>query len=656
MRAHDLTRTVPHTARAAVWCLWCGAVVAWNVLALHTERARQPCSMADCSLLTMACLGRPLKLGMLYDCRSDQLLPGVTLWDTSQLQETIDKCPLPETECHILTEDTIRVKAHSLGIHAGLKLSTLADLVSVSGSAKFLYNHRESKHQARVTLQYSMTSHFEQLAMPDVDKIQYSDVFERGNATHVVTGVVYGVDAFFVFNRHVEKDESVLEIYGKMAAAVNGIPEVTISGEGELKIEDAEKAFTDEMTCQFHGDILLPENPTTFKGAVEMYKRLPKFIAGDSENMKVVPKRVWLYPLCKLNSKAAQLMLEVSPNLVNLAQSLSQCLQDLAMQANDLISSEVCSYFVCIRKQISLFLRLISSYDMYITKQLSSVLPQVRGGSAKEDILAEVFQRNSASPFNCDSLSLWLQGKVQENQILQEYLDGLKDKGDGDDNVLFTFSPGELDGTLMDLSLSYAICFAFKVPCGNDPFLQKLSDYLNDSSCTEQSTQLMTKEWFQDMTLISEIKAKAKVFKALASATGKSESIKFLVTHLEEDDTKKGSAILLYNGSGPLESYQPPDKPSKPEMIWAASDRIYFTWSAPQNGKPTHYTFCYRQKRDHPHQWKEGKAGITESAILSNLNSETTYLVKIRAHFEIGLCLDSDVSNPIKTAKGCIIL
>ena len=31
-------------------------------------------------LLEMPCLGRPFQLGTLYDCRSDSLIPGVTLW------------------------------------------------------------------------------------------------------------------------------------------------------------------------------------------------------------------------------------------------------------------------------------------------------------------------------------------------------------------------------------------------------------------------------------------------------------------------------------------------------------------------------------------------------------------------------------------------
>ena len=38
-------------------------------------------------ILIMPTLGRPFQLGMLYDVRSDKILPGVTLWDPDDLQK-----------------------------------------------------------------------------------------------------------------------------------------------------------------------------------------------------------------------------------------------------------------------------------------------------------------------------------------------------------------------------------------------------------------------------------------------------------------------------------------------------------------------------------------------------------------------------------------
>ena len=89
--------------------------------------------MDHSSLLVMPCLGRPFKLGMLYDCRGDQIIPGETLWDSNHLEQSVEKSQLPETEFHVLTKDTISEKMRSLKIFSNLKLNALAGtLLNVS--------------------------------------------------------------------------------------------------------------------------------------------------------------------------------------------------------------------------------------------------------------------------------------------------------------------------------------------------------------------------------------------------------------------------------------------------------------------------------------------------------------------------------------------
>ena len=76
--------------------------------------------------------------------------------------------------------------------------------------------------QSRVTLQYACTSTFEQLTMEQlaVDKIKHHDIFEKGEATHVVTGILYGGEAFFVFNRDVGKEENYRDVHANMEMLV----------------------------------------------------------------------------------------------------------------------------------------------------------------------------------------------------------------------------------------------------------------------------------------------------------------------------------------------------------------------------------------------------------------------------------------------------
>ena len=129
----------------------------------------------------MPCLGRPFQLGMLYDCRDDRLIPGVTLWDHSALQNALDSRPHEGLQFSFVAEDTMENKSTILEVDAGLKLSLLGGLVSVTGSAKFLDDQRISMQQARVSLKYSKTSRFEQLTMEHlaVDKVQHPNIFRK---------------------------------------------------------------------------------------------------------------------------------------------------------------------------------------------------------------------------------------------------------------------------------------------------------------------------------------------------------------------------------------------------------------------------------------------------------------------------------------------
>ena len=597
--------------------------------------------------LQMPCLGRPFQLGMLYDCRDDRLITGVTLWDNRALQDALDSRPHEGVQFSFAAEDTIENKTAMLGVEAGLKLSLLGGLVNVSGSAKYLDDQKSSKQQARVSLKYSMTSRFEQLTMQHlaVDKVQHPNVFENGDATHVVTAVLYGAEAFFVFDREVSRNEKYRDIHGRMTVMIKKLPSISIEGDGMLNLNDNEKGEVDKLQCQFHGDIVLPEYPTTFQEAVKTYKQLPQLLNDGS--CPKVPKKVWLYPLCKLDSSAAQLVQEIGTGLVTQTQQLFEELDKLRVQATDLQKSDVYTNFPGIQKQLSQFTEMISEYKVGIAKRVSTILPQIRGGGTEEKKLVEVFEQHHSSPFNQHSLSLWLRGKEQEEKVLQQYLTSLQCH-----NVQFAFSPGDLDAIIADLDINHVLCFAFKVAGSCCIFLDTMFNYLLASEMSHAQTK--PKSWCQNKALINDMKTKAKVFKSFAKANEDSADTKFIVTDLSEENDDmpdEGADILLYSG-GPSESYEPPSQPGKPKCSSITHDSIQLTWSKPQYGSKNiqSYTVLYHQEGDSPDQWKEQNSD-SEFTTLSKLKAETIYHVKIRAQCEIGMSLDGERSDPIKTEK-----
>ncbi|XP_025051369.1 neoverrucotoxin subunit beta-like, partial [Alligator sinensis] len=79
--------------------------------------------------IEMSALGRPFQLGMLYDCRKETLIPGISLWDLDTLRNDVDTKPQSKTEFQIIASDTIDAKASALNITTSLKASFFCGLV-----------------------------------------------------------------------------------------------------------------------------------------------------------------------------------------------------------------------------------------------------------------------------------------------------------------------------------------------------------------------------------------------------------------------------------------------------------------------------------------------------------------------------------------------
>ncbi|XP_074477001.1 cytolytic toxin-beta [Sebastes fasciatus] len=262
--------------------------------------------------MAVAALGRPFTLGMLYDGRKDELIPGITLWDETALQKNTIWSSQHSSEFQIATSDSTEETTSLLDVDASLKASFLSGLIEVEGSAKYLNDTKKYKNQSRVTCQYKATTDFTHLLMNDIATMntQQIEVIEKGFATHVVTGIQYGANAFFVFDSGKLEASSVQDIQGSMKAVIKKIPSFNIEGKVDIKLSDKEKALTEKFSCKFFGDFLLESNPSTFVDAVKTYIQLPKLLGEKAE--KGVPVKVWLMPLKNLYSKAAELTSVIS--------------------------------------------------------------------------------------------------------------------------------------------------------------------------------------------------------------------------------------------------------------------------------------------------------------------------------------------------------
>ncbi len=137
-------------------------------------------------------------------------------------------------------------------------------------------------------MHYSETSRFDQLTMTQLGQITYPQVFDQKTATHVVTAVLYGAQAFMVFERSFAEDENKQDIERELNVMVKKFPIFSIEGEGAAKMTDEDNKKAENITCTFHGDVHLEQqNPTTYLEALAVYKKLPKTAEGKSRRNAV---------------------------------------------------------------------------------------------------------------------------------------------------------------------------------------------------------------------------------------------------------------------------------------------------------------------------------------------------------------------------------
>ena len=67
-----------------------------------------------------------------------------------------------------------------------------------------------------------------------------------------------------------------------------------------------------------------------------------------------------------------------------------------------------------------------AEFKLDFVKQLSHILPQVRGGTLGEKKLASFLSKVQESPFNKESITNWLNFKEGELNTLSQYLDVLE--------------------------------------------------------------------------------------------------------------------------------------------------------------------------------------------------------------------------------------
>ncbi|XP_075314023.1 stonustoxin subunit beta-like [Odontesthes bonariensis] len=489
-------------------------------------------------MMEVAALGRPFTIGMLYDARKDQLITGVTLWDEKTLQEKIvqeNKC---SSQFKIATSDSFEEKSSLLDVDASLKASILSGLIEVEGSAKYLKDMKKSHNHSRVTCQYKGTTVFKQLRSFETKSTQKVKDAVTSSATHVVTGILYGANAFFVFDGEKVEAGDVQKIEGSMKAVMNPIPSFNVDGKVNIKLSDEEEALTNKFTCKFYGDFILQSNPATFEDAVKTYTQLPKLLGENGEN--VVPLKVWMMPLKDLDPSAASVELGVSSGLLIKVQAFMEGFQDLKMSCNDCL--EHTNNFPKIRDRLTSFQKLCNIYTAAVLERMKKNLPLMRAGKQDEKVLESFFDDREKTPFNPEKLKKWMNDMEREVNVVRSCVDMME-------GAKIVQNQKELDREVLNPEADDVLCFVFTSLETTDPYLQKMSDCLDsvDLKGAEDLSPSTQDACYFSEEVITTMREKARQFGHIARALKSNSRYRFLIAAVTNENHKEASIYHYRN-------------------------------------------------------------------------------------------------------------
>ncbi|RXN09855.1 verrucotoxin subunit beta-like protein [Labeo rohita] len=598
----------------------------------YSLRLLSTSAMAD--TIEVAALGRPLYPGMLYDCRKDSFIPGVTLWNKKSLNENLDSHPQTKTDLKFSSSDSLSSKASLLDVSASLKASFLGGLVEVGGSAKFLRDTKSSNKQSRVTMYYSETTRFEQLTMSHLGEITYPQVFNQKTATHVVTAVLYGVQAFMVFDWTFSEEENKQMIEGGLNVMVKNIPKFSIDGKGAIKLTDSEKKVAENISCTFYGDVRLEQNPTTFTEALEVYKKLPTILKENPE--KVVPVKVWLYPLNLLSDKAAQLKTEISASAVNSIDDIKDGLDEVERTYND-FPKTLDNIFSDITHRLHLFKNSFKSYKAKLLKEVGSVLPAIRGGRGEKKSIEDILKIHNSSPFNADMLKQWLDDAKSELDLLnsnKEKLNGIK-----------TENAANLNTIHLNPNIEVVVCLTFTSLSYEDPYLSTLTEFVKSDKFKglDEKKNMVSlasvRKWFRDPDVIWKMKENLGLFKSFSEANKDEKRIHFIISAIS-NPSSPGSSIYLYEkGKLTDTQFQPVSKPPPP-IVKDTSNRIMsLKLQKSPTGKTVQYRVEYKEVKSDsgPEEQWDVQNTADEDFTQTGLESGKKYFIRYRIVGKVGV-------------------
>ena len=537
-------------------------------------------------VITLDAMRPEFRLGSLYDRRTDNLLPGFTLWkEDSYKKEGFTSDRLASNQQWLIdSENTFSSKVWQLDIEAGLTLSLMGGLVDIKGHAKYLKDTNSSSNVAKVSLTYKETTVYQELTSDALHNLDYRDLLtndeKKDEFTHVVVGIQYGGACTMVFEREIKDGETKEDIEGALSVVLKSIP---ISGEASLKLNSDEKEKVDNFKCTVYSDLKSNASVANWDEALSLYKSLPTKLtaSGETDAERGVPVKIWLLPKSLLGSQHDTLVKELSNVVVNKPKEIIESLTEAINETRDLINKT--KKFPILNSNIDRFAKLVENYTTTFQKDILSVLlVSIRSGTGDENLLFDAVEKHESSVFGY--LNRWIGRIKKEVDTLLATQNQLSDK-------CVSFANKTFEQNIVKKTTN--VVFTLRVCKREDEFIDEMESYYNNFTKNETSRSeegildiLNKRKWFEDELLKEKMREMAYQMRVFASANQLNEDTGFFVREIECQETPDCCIEVWEKGKKlPFLSFEPPTEIRNLQIEKYCHNAMEIKWNVPEEGQ-----------------------------------------------------------------------
>ena len=508
-------------------------------------------------------MGRHVTLGALYYGKTDRIANDENFWTVNSLikNKIIENIGSSSTKIAVTQTITERMKA--FGLDASFSMSFLGGNfgVTVQGSAEFLNHKRDKEESVSVSFFYESVERVEYITQDMRRTLDFPEVcsyaLENDNPpTHVVSSITYGFRGIFDFQKATENATQNQKAGMSLKVGLNlGI--AAAEGEGYLNLTDKATYWSDQVTCKFEGDAILESAPTTYREALQVYKKFPA-LAKETGNVIYFS----LSPITKYcGDEFMTLLNEIQPNLIERVLEIVEEMENTERMINSLKDLDTVKlYSNTIGQMFYEYHQEFKAFEWQWKSELGVIYRKTGGYSPNhDDLLANHTRKYENSKFEAKNCKCFLDNRQREIQTVRSIIYLIpeivrEEMGDGKGNKC---------------RFTYPTTFEYQL-------------YILPDPNKKRNRECEIKETWSDVQIMK-AGALYKRFVDFVEQNKKKKNHCFLVSMKKMNTTTNSTnqenparIDLMHKGDSQLNDFFPPMKVPLPEKLDVFRDRIEF--------------------------------------------------------------------------------